>query len=114
MFQKAVIDLDEEGTTAAAVTVIENTETALPREAQFHANRPFFYIISERSTGIIFFMGQYMGSVTADIDSVTNKAETRNDNCIYDLQGRKIANSKSANSKLSKGLYIRDGKKYVY
>ena len=29
--------------------------------AEFIANRPFLYIISERSTGSIFFIGQYMG-----------------------------------------------------
>ena len=62
MFQKAAIDLDEEGTEAAAVTVIEAAETAIPNEAVFHANRPFFYIISEYSTGAIFFMGQYLGN----------------------------------------------------
>ena len=27
----------------------------------FHADRPFAYIISERSTGSIFFMGQFTG-----------------------------------------------------
>ena len=27
----------------------------------FHANRPFLYLISEQSTGVIFFIGQYMG-----------------------------------------------------
>lgn len=25
------------------------------------ANRPFLYVISERSTGTIFFIGQYLG-----------------------------------------------------
>ncbi len=60
MFQTAAIKLDEEGTEAAAVTVIEMT-SAIPDRIVFHANRPFFYIISEQSTGAIFFMGQYVG-----------------------------------------------------
>ncbi|MBR2238293.1 MAG: hypothetical protein IJ887_10535 [Prevotella sp.] len=61
MFQTAAIKLDEEGTEAAAVTVIEMVESAIPDRIVFHANRPFFYIISEQSTGAIFFMGQYVG-----------------------------------------------------
>ena len=71
MFQKAAIDLDEEGTEAAAVTVIEVTES-VPMSVDFHADRPFFYIISEQSTGIIFFMGQYVGSTPITTPSDTN------------------------------------------
>ena len=76
MFQKAAIDLDEEGTEAAAVTVIEAGETAIPNEAVFHANRPFFYIISEQSTGAIFFMGQYLGGGTVTEPSDANEDGT--------------------------------------
>jgi serpin B len=32
-----------------------------PRHVKFHANRPFVYIITERQTGAIFFVGQYLG-----------------------------------------------------
>ena len=65
MKQVAKIKLSEEGTEAAAVTVIgmKNT-TANPSEPQrvdFHANRPFLYVISEQSTGAIFFVGKYVG-----------------------------------------------------
>ena len=64
MKQVAKIKLNEEGTEAAAVTVIGVELTALPSEpqhVQFFANRPFLYVISEQSTGAIFFIGQYMG-----------------------------------------------------
>ena len=75
MFQVAKIKLDEEGTEAAAVTVIQMDETGIPSPPEpkpFHANRPFLYVISEQSTGAIFFIGQYTGGVTADFgtDSV--------------------------------------------
>ena len=40
-------------------------------------------------------------------------APSRNGGEIYDLSGRKIVNSKSSNSKLPKGLYIQNGKKFV-
>ena len=77
MFQKAAIDLDEEGTEAAAVTVIEAYES-MPMSVDFHANRPFFYIISEYSTGIIFFMGQYVGSTPA----TTTPCDTNGDGTV--------------------------------
>ena len=64
MKQVARIKLNEEGTEAAAVTVIGMYEKAMPQEPKhvnFHATRPFLYVISEQSTGAIFFIGQYMG-----------------------------------------------------
>ena len=65
MKQVAKIKLNEEGTEAAAVTVIGIKMTALdpgePQHVEFHATRPFLYVISEKSTGAIFFIGQYMG-----------------------------------------------------
>ena len=66
MKQVAKIKLNEEGTEAAAVTVIEMLsglaeKPAEPRSINFHATRPFLYVISEQSTGAIFFIGQYMG-----------------------------------------------------
>lgn len=64
MKQVARIKFSEEGTEAAAVTVIGMYEKAMPQEPKhvnFHATHPFIYIISEQSTGAIFFIGQYMG-----------------------------------------------------
>ena len=64
MKQVAKIKLDEEGTEAAAVTVIgmDNGEmTGGPSIVSFHANHPFLYVISEKQTGAVFFIGQYTG-----------------------------------------------------
>jgi serpin B len=64
MKQVARIKLNEEGTEAAAVTVIGMECTAMhsePQYVEFHATRPFLYVISEQSTGAIFFIGTYMG-----------------------------------------------------
>lgn len=66
MKQVAKIKLDEEGSEAAAVTVIGMYKSAVPDEPEpkvyyFHANHPFLYVISERQTGAIFFIGQYTG-----------------------------------------------------
>ena len=65
MLQKAKIEVSEEGTKASAVTMAMVELTALrpePRKVEFHANRPFIYMITEHSTGAILFMGQYTGS----------------------------------------------------
>ena len=66
MIQKAKIEVSEEGTKAAAVTAGIMTMAALPdrepRHVAFHADHPFIYIITERNTGAIFFIGQYTGT----------------------------------------------------
>lgn len=65
MLQKAKIEVSEEGTKAAAVTMSMVALTALrpePMRVDFHADHPFAYMIAERSTGAILFMGQYTGS----------------------------------------------------
>ncbi len=59
MKQKAKIEVNEEGTKAAAVTVAEMAEKSLPSYEYFYASRPFVYYIMEKSTGAIFFMGTY-------------------------------------------------------
>ena len=64
MKQVAKIQVDEEGTEAAAVTVIGmDGKSAItePEIVTFHANRPFLYVISEKQTGAVFFIGQYTG-----------------------------------------------------
>ncbi len=111
MFQVAKIKLDEEGTEAAAVTVICVVPTSVPPQpVPFHANRPFLYIISEQSTGTIFFIGQYTGGVTADIRSgiVVTKAEPKPsaNNQLYNLAGQKVNAS-------YKGIVIQNGKKHL-
>ena len=65
VLQKARIKVEEKGTEAAAVTVIDMKLTsAIPSPGEpltFYATRPFLYTISEVSTGAILFMGQYNG-----------------------------------------------------
>ena len=66
MRQKAKIKVNEEGSEAAAVTVagMDLTTAVGPQEypkATFHANRPFVYVISEASSGVILFVGKFTG-----------------------------------------------------
>jgi len=65
MKQVARIKLDEKGTEAAAVTVIgmrKTSSAATPEKPiEFYADRDFVYVITEQSTGAIFFIGQFTG-----------------------------------------------------
>ncbi|MBR1468875.1 MAG: serpin family protein [Prevotella sp.] len=69
MRQKAKIKVNEEGSEAAAVTVGGFTNTSIGPDpepvtipkADFHANRPFVYVISEASSGVILFVGKFTG-----------------------------------------------------
>jgi serpin B len=59
--QKTFVEVNEEGTEAAAVTVIEIIAVSPGPETlpiPFHANRPFLYLIKEKSTGAILFIGR--------------------------------------------------------
>ena len=62
MKQVAKIKLDEEGSEAAAVTVIGmKRNSGKDDTVRFHANHPFLYVISEKQTGAIFFIGRFTG-----------------------------------------------------
>lgn len=67
MKQKAKIKVNEEGSEAAAVTIAgvnftsAVADTQEPPKATFHANRPFVYVIHEQSSGVILFVGKFMG-----------------------------------------------------
>lgn len=61
VLQDAVIKVDEEGTEAAAVSTAVMVTSYVP-PVDFHADRPFLYLISESSTGAILFAGKYTGN----------------------------------------------------
>lgn len=55
-------DVNEEGTEAAVVTIVEVEMTSMPMNKVFNANKPFIFVIREKSTGVILFIGK-MGKV---------------------------------------------------
>ena len=66
VIHKATITVDETGTEAAAVTVIEMKYTSAGpdldyRTVTFTADHPFLYTLSERTSGAILFTGVYTG-----------------------------------------------------
>jgi serpin B len=58
--QKTFIEVNEEGTEAAAATSIEMETTSAPANEPFYmeVNRPFFFTITDEETGSILFMGE--------------------------------------------------------
>jgi serpin B len=58
--QKTFVEVNEEGTEAAAVTVVEMelTSAGPSSPVSFNADRPFLYLIREKSTGVILFVGR--------------------------------------------------------
>ena len=63
MKQKAAIEVNEEGTKTTAVTVaMMEGSNIINGKGEFHANRPFVYVIQEWSSGAIFFIGTFQGN----------------------------------------------------
>lgn len=61
LVQKAYIDVNENGTEAAAVTIaviMEEGSAMAPIEIRF--DRPFLFVIRDTKTGTILFIGQLM------------------------------------------------------
>lgn len=63
VIQKSYISVDEYGTEAAAATLVNLYETSIgpqpnPAEVIMEVNRPFIFVISERSSGAILFIGK--------------------------------------------------------
>ena len=62
VLHKTYVVVNEEGTEAAAVTSVGMMTTSMPVVKEFIVNKPFLYVIREKSTGVILFIGK-MGNV---------------------------------------------------
>jgi serine protease inhibitor len=58
VLHKAVIEVNEEGSEAAAATGVEMKLTAAAQPLSFIADRPFLFIIADDESGTILFMGK--------------------------------------------------------
>ena len=56
--QKTYVDVNEEGTEAAAVTNVGITLVSMPVRVPFRVDRPFILVLRERLSGTILFMGK--------------------------------------------------------
>lgn len=70
VLHKAVIEVDEKGTEAAASTLGILVQQSLP--PQFFANHPFLFLVRETGTGTILFMGRVADPSSNDIETRTN------------------------------------------
>jgi len=67
VFHKAFIEVDEEGTEAAAATaVVLMMKSVFGGEKFFTANRPYLFILREKNTGSILFLGKMADPTKCD------------------------------------------------
>jgi serpin B len=67
VLHKAFVSVDEQGTEAAAATgaVVQLTSMAPTKPVVFCANHPFIFLIRDRVSGAILFMGRFSEPVSA-------------------------------------------------
>lgn len=56
---KAFVEVNEEGTEAAAATAMMMAVNSIEHTPDFIADRPFLFYIKEKAHGNILFMGRY-------------------------------------------------------
>jgi serpin B len=65
-FHKAFVDVNEEGTEAAASAVVMSATTSvMPAKPVFRADHPFVYLIRDTRSGAILFMGRVANPTAA-------------------------------------------------
>lgn len=60
VLHKTFIEVNEEGSEAAGATAVVMRKTAVIRPLTFTADHPFLYMIRDRQSGMILFMGRLM------------------------------------------------------
>ena len=58
VIHKTFVEVNEEGTEAAAVTIVEMLETASPATTRMIVDRPFVFVIWDHTTSAILFIGK--------------------------------------------------------
>jgi serpin B len=56
---EAFIDVNEEGTEAAAATAVVMTKSPAPQLSVFRADRPFLFLLRDTESGLVLFMGRF-------------------------------------------------------
>jgi len=64
VFHKAFVEVNEEGTEAAAATAVVARFRGIPRRKEFIADHPFLFLIRHKKTGAILFMGRVTNPAT--------------------------------------------------
>lgn len=67
VLHKAFVEVNEEGTEAAAATAVVIKARSMPqRPKEFRADHPFLFLIQEEQTGAILFMGRLADPLAAE------------------------------------------------
>jgi serpin B len=61
---KTYVRVDEAGTEAAAVTIVEVGETSVPDTFYMRVDRPFLFAIREHHSGTVLFIGKMVNPGT--------------------------------------------------
>ena len=101
VYQMSKIIVNEQGTEATAVTVVEMYDNALPDELEeFRVDRPFYFTIESQDA--ILFAGR-VNELQSTAGISTPKVFPKRVG-IYDLQGRRLS------QRPDRGLFVEDGK----
>ncbi|RNA12427.1 serine ase inhibitor [Brachionus plicatilis] len=63
VLQYSYIEVNEQGTEAAAATVVKMVKRSISQSTTINLNRPFLYFITEKSSGAFIFVGSFNGNV---------------------------------------------------
>ena len=58
VIHKAFVEVNEEGTEAAGATSVHMVLKSIPQGVVFNADHPFLFLIQQKETGVILFMGK--------------------------------------------------------
>ncbi len=61
VIHQTYVEVDEKGTEAAAVTIVEINETSAPAYPTIRMDQPFVFMIREKQTGSVLFIGKVVG-----------------------------------------------------
>ena len=73
VIHQVFVEVEEKGTEAAAATaiimnvIVSATKGPKPKPKIFKADRPFIYMIRDRRTGAMLFVGRFTGSEAAPV-----------------------------------------------
>jgi serpin B len=60
VMHQAFVDVNEQGTEAAAATAVVVSATSVPPQAELVIDRPFLFAIRDLPTGEVLFIGRVM------------------------------------------------------
>lgn len=75
ILHKAVIEVNEEGTTASASTGVQFVPLSFKNTANFVANHPFAFYIMHEPSGLVLFYGKIFNLGTSSLASASNRRE---------------------------------------